>query len=161
MEKEINKLNDDKFKVCTLRPATVVGFNEGFRYETIINLSCVRSVNNILLTYFESAIHNDKSYLDVKDNVRAIHYAIKNIDKMNGQIFNISSFNTNLDNVISIIQTHLGRNFLYDIVKEKSINQQVYTISAEKIKQYGFEFEGNLNENYDYRWFEYYCRIIG
>ena len=149
-EKEINSLNCDDFKVCILRPATVIGYNEGFRYETIINLSCIRSIYNIPLTYFESAIKNDKSYLYVKDNVKAIFYSIDNIDRMKGQIYNISSFNTNLERVIFLIEKYLGRKFPYEIVKEKSINQQVYTISAEKIKSIGFEFKGDLDEIIDY-----------
>jgi len=145
-ESDINKLNEPNFRICILRPATVVGYNEGFRYETIINLSCIRSIYDIPLTYFESAISNDKSYLYVKDNVKAILYSIDNIDKMHGQIYNISSFNTNLDRVIKLIEKYLGRQYRYEIVKEKSINQQVYTISSEKIRNLGFTFDGDLDE---------------
>jgi UDP-glucose 4-epimerase len=143
-EKKILKLNDRKFNVSILRPATAVGYNSGFRYETIINRSCIRAVYGIFERYFESALESPKSYLDIKDNAKAILFALKNMTKMRGDIFNISSFNTTLVEVASIIEKNLGEKFKYEIVKEKSINQQVYTISSDKIRKLGFKPDGEL-----------------
>lgn len=145
-EKEILKLNDNNFKVTIIRPATVVGYNSAFRYETIINLMCVRAIYKIPINIFESAMYGDKSYIDVKDNARVIIFAIENIDKMKGDYFNVSSFNINLSQVLEILKRVLKEDFPYFMTPQKSISQQVYTINSDKIKNLGFVPFGNPEE---------------
>lgn len=144
-EKKILKLNSDSFKVVSLRPATVVGFNPCFRYETIINLACIRAVYKMPINIFESAMYGEKSYLYLKDNAKAIIFAIENIDKIKGECFNISSFNTNLDIVLKILKKALREDFPYSMSPEKTINQQVYTVNSDKIKKLGFVPEGKID----------------
>lgn len=145
-EKEILPLSDENFKVVILRPATIVGYNPSFRFETIINLSCIRSIYKIPINIFESALYGDKTYLDVKDNARAIIFSIENIDKIKKDYFNVASFNTNLFNVLGILKNVLKEDFPYNIIKQKKINQQVYTINSDKIKRLGFIPIGKLDE---------------
>ncbi len=145
-EKEILPLSDENFKVVILRPATIIGYNPSFRFETIINLSCIRSIYKIPINIFESALHGDKTYLDVRDNARAIIFSIENIDKMKKDYFNVTSFNTNLFDVLEILKNVLKEDFPYNIIKQKKINQQVYTINSDKIKRLGFIPIGKLDE---------------
>ncbi|MCX6800760.1 MAG: NAD(P)-dependent oxidoreductase [Candidatus Diapherotrites archaeon] len=145
-ERKIISLSDDSFKVISLRPATVVGFNPCFRFETIINLVCARSVYGVPTRVFESALRGDKTYLHLKDNAAAILFAIEHKDTMNGRCFNVTSFHTNLEEVLKIVKKYLKEDFAYEIVREKSINQQVYTINSDKIKGEGFKPKGNLDE---------------
>lgn len=144
-EKEILTMNDDSFKICCLRPATVVGYNPCFRYETIINLMCIRSIYKVPINIFESALNNEKTYLYTKDNASAIIFAIENIDSLKGQCFNVSSFNVNLDTVLKILKENLNEEFPYYIVPEKTINQQVYTISSKKLRAMGFNPKGEID----------------
>ncbi len=143
-EKEILELNDDLFKVVILRPATIVGYNPCFRYETIINLMCIRSVYKIPINIFESAMYNNKTYLDVKDNAIAIIFALENIDKMKGKYFNVTSFHTNLNKVLEILKRVLREDFVYFMTPQKTISQHVYTINSDKIKKIGFTPKGEL-----------------
>ena len=149
-EIEILKMNDPNFSVIALRPATVVGYNPAFRYETIINLACARAIYKIPINVFESAMYGNKTYLYVKDNARAIIFAIENAEKMKGESFNISSFHVNLDTVLKILKSKLKEDFPYYMTPQKSINQQVYTINSDKIKNLGFmpigTIEGTIEE---------------
>jgi UDP-glucose 4-epimerase len=140
-EKCILSLDNKNFNTCAIRSATLVGYNPSFRYETIINLLCIRSVYGIKTTLFESALKNPKSYLSLEDEAQGIIFAIENIDKMKGEAYNLSSFDTNLDEVVSIIESN-GVEALISISKEKTINQQVYTINSDKIKKMGFKTSG-------------------
>lgn len=140
-ETEILKMSDEKFKVVVLRPATLVGYNPCFRYETIINLMCIRSVYKIPINLFSSAITWKKTYLNVKDCSRAIVFSLENIDKMKGDYFNLSSFHTNLDYVMRLLKEIIKEDFPYQVIDEKKINQQVYTINSDKIKRLGFKPE--------------------
>ena len=129
--------------MCCIRPAAVIGYNPSFRYETIVNLICIRSLYKIPINIFESALYGNKSYATVKDNANAILFAIENMDKMHGQSFNVSSFDANLKEILDIIKEEVP-DINYFISPEKRINQQVYTVSSEKIKRLGFMPTGEL-----------------
>ncbi len=144
-EEEIYKLIDENFKVTSLRSATIVGYNPSFRYETIINLLCVRAVFGIETTVFESALDNPKSYLTLEDEASAIEFLLENIDHTSGQSFNVKSFNATINDVLSEIKKSIP-DPKYRVVPQKSINQQVYTINNDKIKSLGFKSEGTLAE---------------
>jgi nucleoside-diphosphate-sugar epimerase len=148
-ETEILALADATFRVCSLRPATIVGYNTAFRYETIINKACMNALYDMPVTFFQSALLGNKSYLTLKDNTRAIEFTLLHMESMNGQSYNISSFDVNLTTVISCIQTAmqtvLKKEYnTYVAAEEKTINQQVYTVSAEKIRAIGFVPEGEI-----------------
>lgn len=145
-EEEILKLDDSKFTTCSLRSATLVGYTPGFAYQTIINLSCIRSIYNIPLNIFESALSGNKTYLTVKDQGDAILFCMKNPGAVNGQAFNVTSFHANMNDVLESIERHLGRKPLFNVAKEKTINQQVYTINSDKIKSLGYSPKGSLDE---------------
>jgi nucleoside-diphosphate-sugar epimerase len=144
-EKAILKMSDDSFKTTALRSATLVGYNPAFRYETIINMLCIRSVYGMSTTLFESALKNPKTYLALNDEAAAIIFAIENIDKMKGEPFNLTSFNTNLEDVVNAIKRH-GVEPKIKINKENTINQQVYTINSDKIKSIGFTPKVTLDD---------------
>src|SRR3989344_1496987 len=106
---EIRKLDNKDFKTCVLRAATYIGYSPGFAYQTIINLACIRALYDVPINIFESALDNNKTYLDIKDESAAIIFAIENIEKMHGEIFNVASFHANLKEVINLIEKELGR----------------------------------------------------
>ena len=144
-EEEILKLDGKSFKICSLRAATLVGYTPGFTYQTIINLCCVRAIYDIPVNIFESAMEGNKTYLDVRDESAAIIFTIENIRKMGGQSFNVTSFHTNLARVIGLIEKSLGKKIQFNKIREKTINQQVYTINSDKIKKLGFKPHGELD----------------
>jgi nucleoside-diphosphate-sugar epimerase len=143
-EKGLLEINSPEFKVVILRPATVVGYNPAFRYETIINLMCIRSLYKMPINIFESAMYGNKTYTYLKDNAAAIIFAIENANLMNGQYYNVSSFNVNLDTVLKILKRTLKEDFPYYMTPQKTISQHVYTVSSEKISKLGFKPEGNI-----------------
>ena len=143
-EEEILGMADENFKAVSIRPATEVGWSPAFGEQTIVNLSCVRGVYNIPLDIFESALDGLKSYLYIGDNIEAINFLEENIDKFNGKAFNAVSFHASLRQVIDMIEKYLGRKIPINIIKENKINQQVYTISGELLKQSGFNSKGTL-----------------
>jgi len=144
-EKSILKLDDATFNTCALRSATIVGYNPSFRYETIVNMLCIRSVYGMETTVFQSALKNPKTYLSLEDESAAIIFAIENIVKMKGDMYNVSSFNTDLETVISAVK-ETGTEPLAHIGGEKTINQQVYTINSDKIRELGFKTSGDIRD---------------
>ncbi len=144
-EEDIYKLIDGTFKAVSLRSATIVGYNPSFRYETIINLLCVRAVFGIETTIFESALKNPKTYLTLDDEVTAIELLIGEIDTISGTSYNAKSFHVGLEEVIDEIKKYIPE-VKYKIVEQKTINQQVYTINDDKIRNIGFNSQGTIAE---------------
>lgn len=144
-EKSILKLDDADFNVCALRSATMVGYNPSFRYETIINMLCIRSVYGMKITLFESALKNPKSYLSIEDEAAAVLFSIENIRSMKGEAFNVVSFNTDLNAVVAAIK-ETGVTPQVCVAAEKTINQQVYTVNADKIRCLGFTPSGTVRD---------------
>lgn len=143
-ENSILDLDDNDFNVCVIRSATIVGYNPSFRYETIINMLCIRSLYGINTNIFESALDNQKSYLSLQDEAGGIIFILENIKKLKKEIYNASSFNASINEVIDCIKNE-GVDPLISITKEKTINQQVYTIDSSKIKNIGFSPKSSLN----------------
>jgi|GEM_PF-1986126 len=144
-EQKILAMNDESFSTTALRSATMIGYNPSFRYETIINMLCIRSIYGMTTTLFESALGNPKSYLSVEDEAAVVLFAIENIQKMKGEAFNVVSFNTDLNAVVAAIK-ETGVTPLVRKATEKTINQQVYTVSAEKIRRLGFTPSGTVRD---------------
>jgi len=144
-EKVILAMDDAHFNTTALRSATLVGYNPAFRYETIINMLCIRSVYGMTTTLFESALKSPKTYLALNDEAAAIIFAIENIQKMKGEAYNLTSFNANLDEVTQAIERN-GVKPQVKINKENTINQQVYTINSDKIKAIGFQPQVTLDD---------------
>jgi nucleoside-diphosphate-sugar epimerase len=142
---KILELVDNKFKIVVIRPATIFGYSPGFRYETVINLFAVRAFYGMPLPVFREALDNDKSYLGVQDNVRAIFYCLENIDVFNGHIFNVVSFNTNLREILRVLEGIYGK-LNVKIIDSANVSQQVYTISGNKFYNRGFKPTSNLKE---------------
>lgn len=139
------ELGDEKFKVVVLRPATLVGYNLHFKYENIFNIMCLRSVFKVPFTLFESALENYKTYIDIKDNARAIIFAIENVDKMSSQAYNVTSFNATLNEILTLIKRELNEDFAYNVLPEQKKNRQVYTINSDKLQKLGFKPEGKID----------------
>lgn len=144
-EQDLYKLIDDNFKATSIRSATIVGYNPSFRYETIINLLCVRAVFGVETTVFESALDNPKTYLTLDDEVAAIELLIDRIDVTSGESYNAISFHTTLNEVIAEIKKYIP-DIKYTVVGQKTINQQVYTINDQKLRSLGYMPKGNLAE---------------
>ena len=145
-EEAVLELNDDSFNVVVLRSATLVGYNLHFKYENIFNIICVRSVFKVTFTLFESALENDKTYLDVKDNARAILFMLDNVERMKGQTYNLTSFNATLNRILELIKSELREEFTFEILPEQKKNKQVYTINSDKINGLGFKPEGKIED---------------
>jgi len=143
MGEKILELADGDFKVVVLRPATVFGYSPGFRYETVINLFAVRAFYGLKLPVFKQALDNNKSYLGIHDNVKAILFALENVDKFNQQVFNVLSFNTNLRNILNVIEEVFGELDI-NLIDSANVSQQVYTISGEKFYNRGFKPTSSL-----------------
>src|SRR3989338_979416 len=146
---EILKLDDENFNLTILRPATVFGYSPGFRYETVINYFIVRAFYKMRLPVFKEALESEKSFIDIEDNVNAILFTLKNMNKMKGQIFNISSFNCNLKAILNVMKRHFPQ-LEIDLIGTPNITQQPYTISSEKFRSLGFKPKGNLENGVKY-----------
>jgi UDP-glucose 4-epimerase len=133
-----------KLKAVILRFGTIFGISRGMRFHTAVNKFCFQSVKNEKLTIWKTAFKQKRPYLDLKDATRSIIFMIKN-KIYDGQVYNVLTGNYTVKDIINNIKKYRKKlQFIY--VYNKIMNQLSYQVSAEKIKNKGFKFTGNLNK---------------
>lgn len=142
---KILEMADNNFKMIVLRPATIFGYAPGFRYETVINYFAVRAFYGFNLPVFAEALDNNKTYLGIHDNVKAILFSLDNIERFNGHIFNVVSFSTNLRELLGVLEEVYGK-LDVKLINAANVSQQTYTVCGEKFYKRGFKPKANLKE---------------
>ena len=135
-------------KTTSLRPATVVGYAPGIRYETVINLFMMYAATGQTLPVFKKALDNEKTFLDILDICRAHEFCLKNLDKVAGKSFNVVSYNITMREFINKLKKHFP-NLKINLIDNANVSQQVYTVSGEKFNSLGFVPKPNLDKQID------------
>lgn len=128
--------------ICRL--GTIYGTSPGMRFHTAVNKFCWQAVMGQALTVWETALHQKRPYLELNDCCNAIAWIIKH-KLYEGNVYNIVSNNFTVQSVVQEIQKHKPK-LIINLVQHKIMNQLSYEVSADKFKNTGFDFGGNLPE---------------
>lgn len=135
-EKIIMGAQDD-VKTTSLRPATITGFSPGIRYETVINNFILSVALGKELTVFSEAMDNQKSFLSIVDACKAFEFCVNNPDVVNGESFNVVSYQITMREVIDLLKKEFS-DVKITMINNGNTSQQVYTVSGEKFNDLGF-----------------------
>ncbi|MDX9690684.1 MAG: NAD-dependent epimerase/dehydratase [Alphaproteobacteria bacterium] len=129
----------------SFRLATVFGMSPRMRMDLLVNDFTYRAVNDRFVVLFES--HFKRNYIHVRDVSRAFRHAIKNYDKMKGQIYNVglSDANVSKRELCEIIKKHRPDFTIMEAGVGKDPDQRNYIVSNEKIEATGFKPENTLD----------------
>ncbi len=128
--------------ICRL--GTIYGTSPGMRFHTAVNKFCWQAVMKQPITVWETAINQKRPYLSLEDACNAIIWLIQQRLYM-GEIFNVVTNNFTVKEVLDVIQQFVS-NIDLRFVQHKIMNQLSYKVCAKKIKDLGFNFEGNLEK---------------
>jgi len=143
-ELELQKHNKE-LNYIILRFGTIAGFSTGMRFHTAVNKFCWQGLMKQPLTVWETAYHQKRPYLDLKDAVNAIAFIIHH-DIFNNEIYNILSENATVSEIINYIKQNI-KEIDISFVKTEIMNQLSYNVSNENFKSLGFEFQGDINNS--------------
>lgn len=142
-EKYIIDLCKQGLKATICRFGTIYGVSPGMRFHTAVNKFCLQAIMGQSVTVWETALHQKRPYLGLRDCCNAISWIIKN-KIYTGEIYNIVSNNCTVQDVLNEIKKHRP-NLQIKFVQHKIMNQLSYEVSANKFIATGFNFNGLLS----------------
>ena len=131
------KLMDHQNSV-RFRLATVFGMSPRMRIDLLVNDFVYRAIRDGFIVLFES--HFKRNFIHIRDVCDVFNFAIKNIDKMKGEIFNVglSSANLSKKELCEKIKTKIKNFVFFEENLQKDPDQRNYIVSNEKIENLGF-----------------------
>ena len=123
----------------SFRLATVFGMSPRMRIDLLVNDFTYRAFYDRFVVLFESQFK--RNYIHVRDVMRVFLHAIKNYDKMKGQIYNVglSDANVSKKELCQAIQKHLPEFIFLEAPVGKDPDQRNYIVSNAKIEATGFK----------------------
>ena len=128
----------------SLRFATVFGVSPRMRTTLLVNDFVYKAVNDKHIVLFDPG--SRRAFIHIKDAIRAYLFAIENIDKMKGSIFNIG--NEKLTFSKEEIAEKINEQIPCEIIKSglEDPDQRNFDISFKKIEQLGFYNQFSLED---------------
>ena len=127
-----------------LRFGTIFGPSIGMRFHTAVNKFCLQAILGEPLTVWETALTQQRPYLDLIDAVNSIAFIIKN-DLFSQEVFNVVSGNYTVTEVLAQIQRHVPSVQIVT-VPSKAMNDLSFGVCTKKIQRVGFEFSGDISQ---------------
>ncbi len=136
---EIEKVFMQHANAISFRLATVFGMSPRMRIDLLVNDFTYRAFYDRFVVLFESQFK--RNYIHVRDVMRVFLHAIKNYDKMKGQIYNVglSDANVSKKELCQAIQKHLPEFIFLEAPVGKDPDQRNYIVSNAKIEATGFK----------------------
>ena len=130
----------------SFRLATVFGMSPRMRIDLLVNDFVYRAIRDGFIVLFEG--HFKRNYIHIRDVCDVFSFAISNIDKMKGEIFNVGLSNANLSKkeLCEKIKTKIKEFVFFEENLQKDPDQRNYIVSNEKIEKLGFKPNISIEE---------------
>ncbi len=127
------------------RFATAFGVSSRMRLDLLVNDFVYTALKMRYLVVYES--HFMRTFIHVHDIARSFLFALKNLDQMHGQVYNVGSAKMNFSKaeVCEMIRTKVDYYLHFADVGEDA-DKRNYIVSYEKINQLGYSTTIGLEE---------------
>jgi UDP-glucose 4-epimerase len=129
-------------KFVVFRFGTIYGVSPGMRFHTAVNKFAWNACTGKPLTVWRTALHQRRPYLDLKDGIAALQFAIDR-DLFDGAIYNVVTDNLTVNDVVEELR-QLVPGLSIELVDSRIMNQLSYTVSGERFAKLGFAASGSL-----------------
>jgi len=129
----------------SFRLATVFGMSPRMRIDLLVNDFTYRAVYDRFVVLFES--HFKRNYIHVRDVSSVFRHALKNVDSMRGEVYNVglSDANVSKRELCEHIQKQLPDFVFMEAPVGKDPDQRNYIVSNAKIEATGYKQEFSLD----------------
>lgn len=141
-EAHLAGMHQSGLEFVTVRFGTVFGKSIGMRFHTAINKFCWQASIGLPISVWRTALHQKRPYLHVGDAVRAMHL-ILGWERFDGRIYNVVTSNATVNDIVEVVKSQIPETRI-ELVDSKIMNQLSYTVLAERFRQRGFKFQGDL-----------------
>ena len=137
-EKKLQK--SKKINYISFRFGTIAGISPGMRFHTAVNKFCLSTVLHEPIPVWDTALHQYRPYLSLRDAFRVIKFTIEK-NYFDNDVYNVLTSNLTVNQILRIIKKY-KKNIKIKYVKSKITNQLSYKIDDAKFRKNFF----NLNE---------------
>lgn len=141
-EAHLTGMHQSGLEFVTVRFGTVFGKSIGMRFHTAINKFCWQASVGLPISVWRTALHQKRPYLHVGDAVRAMHL-ILGWERFDGRIYNVVTSNATVNDIVEVVKSQIPETRI-ELVDSKIMNQLSYTVLADRFRQRGFKFQGDL-----------------
>lgn len=141
-ENLVRALTGKGLKAAICRFGTIFGVSPGMRFHTAVNKFCWQAVMGQPLSVWRTAYDQKRPYLDLKDAVRAIGFAIER-DLFDGRVYNVLTLNATVRDISDTIRAFVPE-VEVAFVDSPIMNQLSYEVSSQRFRDTGFAFAGDL-----------------
>jgi nucleoside-diphosphate-sugar epimerase len=133
----------DGLRHVICRFGTIFGKSIGMRFHTAINKFVWQACMGQPITVWRTAMDQKRPYLDLGDAVEAIGFILGD-DRISG-LFNVVTTNSTVYDIVAIIRKHIP-DVATTLVDSPIMNQLSYEVSSARVRSFGFEFQGELEQ---------------
>ncbi len=133
------------FQATVFRFGTIFGPSIGMRFHTAVNKFIFLACLGRPLTVWEQALHQQRPYLDLRDGLNALRFALENPRKVAGERFNVVTLNATVAEIIEAIKKQIP-DVEIQFTKSAILNQHSYSVDGAKLISRGFAYQGNLQQ---------------
>ncbi len=136
--------NEQGLEFMTFRFGTIFGVSPGMRFHTAVNRFCWQASVKNPLSIWRTAMDQKRPYLDLKDAVRVIIFALQgNLES--GGTYNALTGNYTVREILDILQREIP-DVVFELVDSPLMSSFSTEVSADLLTAAGFEFKGSLEE---------------
>jgi len=141
----IEKALMDHPRAVSFRLATVFGMSPRMRTDLLVNDFTWRAVHDRFVVLFEG--HFKRNYIHVRDIARVFLHGLANLDRMQGQIYNVglSDANVSKHELCEHIRRQVPDFVFLEAPVGKDPDQRNYVVSNAKIEATGFRPQVSLD----------------
>ena len=128
----------------SLRWATVFGVSTRMRAGLMLNDFVEKAVHEGTLVLYSAS--SRRTFMHVRDSVRGYLFALDNIDRMRGEIFNMGSARHNYSKIelANAVKRHVKFEVIEGALGDRDVRN--FTISFNKVRALGFDCEISIDE---------------
>lgn len=136
---EAEKLVLASGNAASFRFATLFGMSPRMRRDLLVNDFVYRALYDRFLVIFEH--HFKRNYLHVRDAADVFLFALRNIDKMKGEAYNVglSSANLSKKELAELIKQYLPSAYIHFAEVGSDPDKRNYVVSNKKVESRGFK----------------------
>ncbi|MBN1687642.1 MAG: NAD-dependent epimerase/dehydratase [Candidatus Omnitrophica bacterium] len=132
-----------RYVIC--RFGTICGVSPGMRFHTAVNKFCWQAVMGEPLTVWQTALHQKRPYLSLRDGVHAIAHAIRS-GLFDGKTYNVLTANMTVDSILKIIGKYVPDSKI-KYVDHEIMNLLSYEVANARFQGTGFRYQGDLERD--------------
>ena len=145
IEEKMLKKESKNLRYVTFRFGTIAGVSKGIRFHTAVNKFCFNAALNQNIEVYETAIHQYRPYLSVRDAFKTFQFCIER-DFFKNDIYNVLSGNFTVNQILEKIKK-IKKNIKISLVKTVIMNQLSYHVDDTKIKKEGLKLNAKIDDD--------------